>query len=618
MTQVLPSCPVTTSPFQQKLVRACLLLAVFALPSLDPRPAAADGDIDLGFANLGRGAFDPYPTHRYPLSAQAFIRLSDGRLLIAGTTFPNQSSGMVAARFSANGIVDTTFGNGGIVGEAAATRPGDRGRAALELTDGNIVVAGSIAGDAALWNFDSSGLPDRSFGSDGIVTIDLGGDDFVESIVETAAGGLALAVSSLVSSENNDFYVVRLDSSGVVDDTFGTDGVARIAVPGDDRWEQPVALARDAHGNFIVAGNRYGGDVVNGTGLIARLVADGDPDPTFGDGGRLQLSFGEADEKSTEIHNLVIGPQGDVTIAGGIGIPFWGLYQADGFLARISPAGTLDESFGTAGLVRVDVPTDWGHYESLAISTHGDLAVLGFEFHLEDDRLAGPYLTVTRFNYSGTLDTDFGAGGTTVFDFGTGVTPPSSFAADLLMRQDGSVIVAGAQDGNFLLAATSDIPVPGYVGFALDEREVDEDSGTVSISVRRTGGSTGAIGVSFQTENGTAVAGSDYTAQSGRLEWADGEATVRSIVVSILDDDVQESARSFGLRLSNPSGGSILAADQTRVWIVDEDSGPLPPPSAPPPPGTTRDSGRGGGSAAPWWLLPLLLAHRRRSGAQIG
>lgn len=86
---------------------------------------------------------------------------------------------------------------------------------------------------------------------------------------------------------------------------------------------------------------------------------------------------------------------------------------------------------------------------------------------------------------------------------------------------------------------------------------VDESSGSVSITVRRIGGS-GAIDVSFRTALGTAAAGTDYTSTSGTLSWADGDFSDRTIVVPILNDELPEPAESVFVLLSNPTGGAVL------------------------------------------------------------
>ncbi len=86
---------------------------------------------------------------------------------------------------------------------------------------------------------------------------------------------------------------------------------------------------------------------------------------------------------------------------------------------------------------------------------------------------------------------------------------------------------------------------------------VNESDGSATVTVHRVGGS-GAVGVSFRTDFGNAMAGSDYTATTGTLSWADGDFSDRTIVVLILNDDLPEPTETVFVLLSNPTGGAVL------------------------------------------------------------
>ena len=97
------------------------------------------------------------------------------------------------------------------------------------------------------------------------------------------------------------------------------------------------------------------------------------------------------------------------------------------------------------------------------------------------------------------------------------------------------------------------------------------ENSTATLTVQRTGGSTGTVTVAWATANGTATAGSDYTAGSGTLTFAAGE-TSKSLTVAVLDDSSAENNETFTVTLSNPTGGATLG-DTTvcTVTIVDDD-----------------------------------------------
>jgi hypothetical protein len=98
----------------------------------------------------------------------------------------------------------------------------------------------------------------------------------------------------------------------------------------------------------------------------------------------------------------------------------------------------------------------------------------------------------------------------------------------------------------------------------------------VTITATRTGGSSGAVGVSYATSDSTATAGSDYTAASGTLSWANGDTANKTFTVSIAKDSVYEGNETFTITLKSPSGGAILGnPGSAAVTITDDDEAPI-------------------------------------------
>lgn len=96
----------------------------------------------------------------------------------------------------------------------------------------------------------------------------------------------------------------------------------------------------------------------------------------------------------------------------------------------------------------------------------------------------------------------------------------------------------------------------GQVSFDASSYTVNEDAGTATITARRTGGSDGRITVNYATGDGTATAGSDYTAASGTLTFNDGETT-KTFTVPITNDTTDENNETINLTLSAPGPASI-------------------------------------------------------------
>jgi hypothetical protein len=122
-----------------------------------------------------------------------------------------------------------------------------------------------------------------------------------------------------------------------------------------------------------------------------------------------------------------------------------------------------------------------------------------------------------------------------------------------------------------MLSIESD-DVAGALQFEATEAAADETSGQVVLKVVRTNGSAGTVTVAYATQNGSALAGTDYTQTSGTLTFAP-EETTKEITIPILDDQVVEGTESFLVRLSSPTGRAILGGQLTStVTIRDDDS----------------------------------------------
>jgi hypothetical protein len=128
-----------------------------------------------------------------------------------------------------------------------------------------------------------------------------------------------------------------------------------------------------------------------------------------------------------------------------------------------------------------------------------------------------------------------------------------------------------------ILTITEDDPVPpsGSLQFSAVSYSVVEGSVSATITVSRTGGSFGTVSVDYASSDGTATAGSDYTAVTGSLSFADG-ITSQNFTITILDDADYEGDETLGLILSNPNGGAGLGSPSTAILTITEDD-PVPP-----------------------------------------
>jgi plastocyanin len=123
---------------------------------------------------------------------------------------------------------------------------------------------------------------------------------------------------------------------------------------------------------------------------------------------------------------------------------------------------------------------------------------------------------------------------------------------------------------------------PGALRFSNATYSVNEGGGSATITVQRINGDDGAVSVQYATGGGssTATAGSDYTPQSGTLNWPDNDDAPKTFSVPILEDTADEPNETVRLTLSNPGGGAVLGNPSIATLTINDNDDPGPTPSA--------------------------------------
>ena len=366
------------------------------------------------------------PARTYPAVIAGFVALA--MALWAQPAIA--TAGELDASFGAGGVRSTDFGGTYDWGYAAAVQP-----------DGRIVAAGVSNGagtyDFALTRYMADGSVDPSFGSDGKVRTDFASSyDWAYALALQPDGKIVVG-GVTDASGSRDFGLARYLPDGSLDTTFG-DGGRVVANLRPLSADTVYGLAVQPDGKILAGGTTFPDAVVlrpNADFILARFMPDGSPDAAFGLGGAVTTDFGS--ESWDDAKTLALQPDGSVVLGGSTnaGNSPGVLFGADQLgLARYTPQGLLDSTFGDGGTVTVDGGSMVEAIRALTLTPNGAIVAAGFVNgeHRGDMLLA-------RFTRSGALDAAFGAGGMTITDLGSG----SERLEGVALQPDGWIVAAG-------------------------------------------------------------------------------------------------------------------------------------------------------------------------------
>lgn len=111
------------------------------------------------------------------------------------------------------------------------------------------------------------------------------------------------------------------------------------------------------------------------------------------------------------------------------------------------------------------------------------------------------------------------------------------------------------------------------VSFSIASNGAVTEGGNSVFTITRTGAASASLSVNYATANGTAVQPGDYTARSGTLTFTTAQ-TSQTVSVPTINDTAAESAETFTMSLSAPSGGATIATGTATATITDNDTNP--------------------------------------------
>lgn len=391
-----------------------------------------DGILDTTFGIEGQAVSSFGTGQSIPVS---LALQPDGKIVVVGRYQPTNARQTAIMRFTADGVIDTSFDGDGKVVTNFGNGSVSEGMEVFVNPDGKIIVAGIVhtsPRNFGLVQYNSNGSLDTSFDSDGKAMTAL--TDFYEnisSITKQSDGKFLVVIRSDNSAlTSSDFVVRRFNSSISLDTTFGING--QISTTFDIGLNQSQSAGIAADGKIMVVGKSTLTEVGNSDFAIARYSANGILDTSLDNDGKITSAFEKGNDQL--VHLLILPDDKFITIGTSAYRQSNNSTYKDIILSRYNADGTLDSSFGISGKMISVFGQNFNYVTTAALQTNGKVIVGNAYYNLTLDNFF--HYELIRYNADGSLDTLFGANGKVIL-----AIEPSS----ILIQPNGKIIV-GATD----------------------------------------------------------------------------------------------------------------------------------------------------------------------------
>lgn len=356
---------------------------------------------------------------------------ADGKILTTGL---GGGGRIHIARFLPDGTPDVSFHGDGLMEALCLTNYDlDHGLHEAPLAiqdDGKILTTGRWVDnddeEFKVVRYNSDGTPDDSFGGDGWVMTDVGPSNDRSMALLLQEDGKIVVAGSVTGNPTQDVGVVRYLSDGSLDESFGDEGMVTTAV--DIQNDRVFAAALDPDGRIFVAGTAYSNQF-SSRAFVLCYLPDGTLDTDFDGDGKVIFQMGSS--ASDQITDMLLQPDGKILLSGSTYAPSSRRFA----VARLNTDGTLDDTFGVDGVVLT--PTSFLEQKrSFAMVLQPDgMIVLGGQRMNGDGTVID--LALARYLPNGALDASFGTEGQVVIPINTG----DDQAFGMALRPDGELLV---------------------------------------------------------------------------------------------------------------------------------------------------------------------------------
>ena len=361
---------------------------------------------------------------------------SSGKVYVTGYSKNVDDNGdMYVIKLNNDGNLDTSFGNKGkvVVNNIAGGNGWDRGNSLYVDKNGKVYVTGYSKNTKG--NFDmyvirlrNDGIIDNTFGSplgrdineDGIndnaviISNIAGGNgyDYGYSLYVDSSGKVYVTGSSYNGNSYNgsssDMYVIRLNSDGTLDTSFGNSGKVVVNnIAGKNSYDVGLSLCVDNSGKVYITGFSNNGS--NDNMYVIRLNSNGSFDTSFGNKGKIIINGIAGRNSWDRADYLYVDKNGKVYVTG----TSKNVYRnSNMYVIKLNNNGSLDKSFGNNGKVIVNKIASGNIFDygkSLYVDNNGKIYITGASYNGSNFDMY-----VIRLNSDGSLDTSFGTKGKVV------------------------------------------------------------------------------------------------------------------------------------------------------------------------------------------------------------
>ena len=408
-----------------------ICLTVLTYMAWSGNAVAQPGTLDQTFGTNGIAAIDFNNEEEDPRFA---LLQDDGKILVSGQMTNNVEDDFMVIRVNPDGTPDNTFGTGGLVQiDLSGANLEDKGRGLYVLPNDQIMVCGRVENtvtgklDIHLTRLNADGSLDLSFGTGGTVIHGSPNTDHYLGKLLVQSDGKYVLTGRIDDFGFADLAMTRLNTDGNIDFSFGLNGYVLYDTFGSfDIAANSVLLAND---EILNVGWAFDPNINDNVRVLTKFQADGTIDASFGTNGLVVVDdlSGEDVYRGLAVKNNSIYAAGYSDVTG----------DNDMVINKFDMNGTQDMSFGTNGNVFLDHAGNDDDCRELYVDDDDKIYVAGtVKNSINEEDFA-----LVRLNPDGSPDTDFGAGGWFIQDY-----MGEDDLEDMVVQDDGKIVLVGRSD----------------------------------------------------------------------------------------------------------------------------------------------------------------------------